>query len=119
MIRSIIGILCGTAAVLLFLLPSGDNGQPPVPPPSPRNQMVSEAFDTYERLWIELSVQAAEKLERGELKTPEETWTFIASGQEPARKVAFDTIAKTEQEKLGGDKWTPELHAEVLKSYSK
>lgn len=114
-----VGLACGVAAVVLFLTPTGNDPQPPTPNVVTASKEVNEAFDTYKRLWVDLNLKAAEKLDSGEFKTQEEVWNFIASGQEPARRISFEPIAKSEQEKLGDGKWTPELHSSILKGYSK
>lgn len=111
------GVICAGLAVLILLLPS-DNDRPEPVPPKPPTDIVEKSFDTYEQLWRTHALKTADKLESGELKTDKDTWEFIAAGQEPARKVAFDEIAKKEQEYFeenGG--WTPELHAELLRGY--
>lgn len=115
-----VGLACGVAAVVLFLTPTGNDTQPPTPADEVKaSAEVTEAFNTYKRLWLDLNLKAAEKLDSGEFKTQEEVWNFVASGQEPARRIAFESIAKKEQEKLGDGKWTPELHSSILKGYSK
>lgn len=112
------GVLCGVAVVVLLLIPTDGTIQPPTPNPT-GNAEVNEAFDTYKRLWIDLNLKAAEKLDKGEFTTDTEVYDYLATGQEPARKIAFDSIAKKEQEALGDGKWTPELHSTILKGYSK
>lgn len=115
MSRKVFGLICGAAAVGLFLIPTGTSPLPPIS----KNDEVSKAFDTYEQLWRKLASEAAAKLDSGELKTDAETREFIASGQEPARKIAFKEIAESEQKQLGDGKWTPALHSSILKGYSK
>jgi hypothetical protein len=117
------GVVCGIALVLLLLVPTGN----PEPTPSPINATiisksndVNQAFTTYKRLWVQLTQDAAAKLDSKEFTTEQEVWDFLASGQEPARKIAFDKVAAKEQktfEDAGG--WTPELHSSILKGYGK
>ena len=114
-----IGVACGVAAVVLFLIPTGSSTQPPTPNDELKAVVeVNEAFDTLKRLWLKHNLEAAEKLDDEELTTAEETWEFIASGQEAARKVAFKDIADKEQELLG-DEWASKTHSKILKGYLK
>ena len=114
-----VGLACGVAAAVLFLTPTRNDTQPPTPNSIKASPEVNEAFDTYKRLWVDLNLKAAEKLNSGEFKTQEEVWNYLSSGQEPARRIAFESIAKKEQEQLGDGKWTHELHSSILKGYSK
>ena len=119
--KSLLGLMCGVAAVVLLLIPTGGSPQPPIPNPEEARTPadVLEAFSTYRRLWTELNLKAAAKLDSKEFTTDAQVYEFIASGQEPARRIAFDKIAKQEQSVLGDGKWTPELHSILLKGYSK
>ncbi len=113
--RQLIGLLCGVAAVLILLIPEGSDN--PTPPPS--SDPVAKSFDIYEDLWRKHAVAAADKLASGEFTKDTEVWEFLAAGQAPARKAAFNDLAKAEQEKFdaaGG--WSAELHEEILRSYA-
>jgi len=116
-----IGIVCGVLTVLVLFLPDQvDKPEPPEPPKPVEKDIVEKAFDMYEELWRTHAVATAEKLESGELDTDQKVWEFIAAGQEPARRMAFDKIAEKEQaffDERGG--WSPEAHAELLRSYRK
>jgi hypothetical protein len=118
-----IGILSGIVALSLafgssFLPGPGpdDDTDPPTPVV---NDVVHDSFVLYEKLWRKHSADAAKKLESGELKTDKATWEFLAAGQEPARRIAFDELASKEQAyfKEAGE-WSPEVHAKILRSYS-
>lgn len=115
----VIGGICGLLAIAILLIP--DKAAPPTPPtPEPAVDLVAKSFDSYEDLWRKHALKAAEKIESGELTTDTEVWEFLAAGQEPARKVAFDELARKEQEyfnKAGG--WSAELHGKLLRSYAK
>lgn len=114
----VIGAICGLLAVALLFLPEG--GGPDPEPKPPAKDIVAESFTIYEDLWRKHAQNTADRIASGELTTDKEVWEYIATGQEPARRVAFDEIAKKEQEyfeKAGG--WTPELHEELLRSYEK
>lgn len=100
---------------LILLWPSGGDGPAPGPDPS---DMVSQAFDTYERLWRAHNATAAGKLRSGEITSDTEIHQFISAGQDPMRRIAFEPIAKAEQEALAGG-WTPEKHAQILEGYSR
>lgn len=112
----VLGILCGIGCLALFLVPTGPR---PVNP-QPSNDIVSRAFDTYEQLWRKHAEIVANKITAGEIKNEKEAWELLAAGQEPARKLAFDEIARTEKEtfdKSGG--WAATTHAQILRSYVK
>ena len=124
--KTLIGVVCGVAAVALFLIPTGSNLQPPTPTDELRATAIAdEAFDTYKRLWLKHNLDGAEKLDKGELTTAQEAWDFLASGQEAARKVAFKDIADKEESIIGGvddegnEKWTAKEHSKILKGYVK
>lgn len=116
----VIGIVCGALAVMILL--SSQKQPDPVPPtpPVPEKDIVEQSFDIYEDLWRKHALAAADKLKTGELDTDQKAWEFLAAGQEPARKVAFDEIAQKEQayfDERGG--WSPEAHEALLRSYQK
>jgi hypothetical protein len=118
---SYLGLLCGVLGVLLLLWPSAEpeNPDPPAPPPVVRD-LPAQAFDTYEQLWRKLAKDAADRLDAGEFKTDKEVWDFLAKGQEPARRVAFEPLAKSEQDYFdskGG--WSSAAHSALLRSYVK
>lgn len=120
--KTLLGLMCGVAVVVLLLIPTSSGPQPPIPNPVDPTEAktppeVLNAFSTYRRLWMDLNQKAAAKLDSGEFTTQQQVWDFIASGQEPARRIAFEKIAKHEQEVLGDGKWTPQLHSELLKQY--
>ena len=98
---------------LILLWPSGNDSPGPGP-----GDMVSEAFDTYEKLWRQHNATAAGKLRSAEITSDAEIHQFIAAGQEPMRRIAFEAIAKAEQESLAGG-WTAEKHAGILEGYSR
>jgi hypothetical protein len=87
---------------------------------NPNNDLAAEAFSTYEQLWRVHQLQTADKLAAGELLTEKDVWEFQAKGQEPARKLAFEKLARYEAnyfEKKGG--WSKEAHEQLLRSYKK
>lgn len=116
-----LGLAAGLLGVLLLLLPDEVKKDDPVNP-DPVVVVTNgptKAFDTYEKLWRKHAGDAADKIKAGELKTDKQVWEFIANGQAPARQVAFDELAKMEQEyftKNGG--WTAELHEKLLRDYA-
>ena len=116
--HKIIGLICGIIGLIILLYPPSE-GKAPAPAPA-NGDKVSQAFEIYESLWRSHNQTAADKIRDGELKTEQQIWDFIAAGQAPARKVAFDTIAKSEQEyfdKNGG--WSLKNHETLLRSYRK
>ncbi len=113
--RTLIGIFSLVAASVLLLLPDVDF----TPPTPAENDSVTKSFDIYEDLWRKHAVSAADKLASGEFTKDTEVWEYLAAGQEPARKAAFNDLAKAEQEKFnaaGG--WSAKLHEEILRSYA-
>ena len=113
-----LGLLSGFFGLLLLLSPIQCDSAafvPPHPVASPK-----QVFATYEQLWRAHAQTAADKLASGEIKTEQETWDFLAAGQEPARKTAFKELAKSEQDyfvKQGG--WSAKAHEKLLRSYAK
>jgi hypothetical protein len=113
-----VGIISGVLALWL-LLGSPVTPVPKPPEPAVTSDVVRESFVLYEKLWRKHAADTAAKLEAGELKTDKATWEYLAAGQEPARRIAFDKLAAQEQEyfKKAGE-WTPEVHAKLLRSYN-
>ena len=115
-----LGIAAGLLGVVILLLPTDIKKDDPVNPPVVVvSNGPTKAFDTYEKLWCKHAGDAADKIKAGELKTDKQIWDFIANGQAPARQIAFDELAKTEQEyfdKNGG--WSAELHEKLLREYA-
>jgi hypothetical protein len=106
----VIGLLCGILGVLLLLWPTGDKDIP-----LPDKDLPAKAFDTYEKLWRKSAKDAADKI-----AAEQKVWDFLATSQAPARKVAFDELAKSEQDyftKNGG--WSAKTHETLLRSYVK
>lgn len=110
-------IVCGLLGVFLLIptdkLTSGN--RKPL-----KTDLAAEAFQTYEQLWRIHQIKTADKIAAGELKTEQEVWEFQAAGQAPARKIAFEKIAKYEADyfkEKGG--WSKEAHEALLRSYSK
>ncbi len=115
----IIGLVCGLLAIALLLYPESGNKPDPVPP-KPEIDIVSKSFDIYEDLWRKHAINAADRIASGDLDTDDAVWEYLATGQEPARRVAFDELAKKEQEYFdNADGWTAELHEKLLRSYAK
>ena len=114
-----LGLICGVLGAAVLLWPTQKPA--PVPPPAPvAMDLPSKAFATYEKLWRKHNQDAADKLASGGLKDEKTTWEFLAAGQEQARKVAFDELAKSEQDyftKQGG--WSAKAHEKLLRSYAK
>ena len=117
----LLGIISGILALGLMFGGSITPGPGPDDPPGPpvTEDAVHASFVTYEKLWRKHSADTAVKLESGDLKTDKATWEFLAAGQEPARRIAFDDLASKEQAyfKKSGN-WTPEAHAKLLRSYA-
>ena len=115
-----LGIAAGLLGVVILLLPTDIKKDDPVTPPVVVvSNGPTKAFDTYEKLWRKHAGDAADKIKAGELKTDKQICDFIANGQAPARQIAFDELAKTEQEyfdKNGG--WSAELHEKLLREYA-
>ncbi len=114
--NKIIGLISGVIGLIILFYPTS---QEKSPKPT-KDDKVSQAFAIYESLWRNHNESAADKIRDGELKTEQQIWDFLAAGQAPARKVAFDTIAKSEQEffdKNGG--WSLKNHETLLRSYKK
>lgn len=114
-----VGLICGVLGIFILLWPTGGSVTPPSPPVVEKD-MPALAFDTYEKLWRKTASDAADKLASGQLDTEQKVWDFIAAAQAPARKVAFDELAKSEQDyftKNGG--WSAKTHETLLRSYVK
>jgi hypothetical protein len=116
----LIGTIAGIAALIgSLLINTNDNKPNPKPDPDPiSSEVVSKAFDDYERLWIKHNHDTADLIDSGGLKTETEVWNHLATGQEAMRKVAFDTIASNEKkafETNGG--YDLKLHSKILKEY--
>lgn len=110
-----VGLLCGVLGVIILLWPTGDTVTPDV-----EKDLPAKAFDTYEKLWRKTAKDAADKLASGQLDSEQKVWDFLATAQAPARKVAFDELAKSEQDyftKNGG--WSAKTHETLLRSYVK
>lgn len=111
-----VSLLCGFFGLVLLFYPEKTEVKPvPVV-----KDNVSMAFDTYENLWRKHAVDTADKIQAGDLKTEKEIWDYLASGQAPARKIAFEDLAKAEQayfDKKGG--WSAAKHETLLRSYVK
>lgn len=113
-----LGLLSGSFGLLLLVLPLQCNSTTPVP--AIPGDSPKQVFVIYERLWRAHAQTAADKLASGEVKTEQEIWDFLAAGQEPARKAAFNALAKSEQDyfiKQGG--WSVKTHEKLLRSYAK
>ena len=114
-----VGLACGVLGVLVLLWPSAKDTVP-APPAPVALDLPGKSFATYEKLWRKHTQDAADKLASGSLKDEKAVWEFLAAGQEPARKVAFDELAKSEQDyftKQGG--WSAKAHEKLLRSYAK
>jgi hypothetical protein len=114
------GLFCGVAGIALLLWPSPQTPRPTPPPPPVVLDLPGKAFAAYEKLWRKHTQDAADKIVSGTLKDEKSVWDFLAAGQEPARKVAFDELAKSEQDyfiKQGG--WSAAAHEKLLRSYAK
>lgn len=107
-----LGLISGVLGILLLLIPDEIGVIPD------NTDIVSKAFDTYERLWRQHQNNTLSKVLSKELDTQQKVWDYIAAGQEPARRMAFDEIAKKEQE-FFKDGWTAEKQAELLRGYAK
>ena len=115
-----IGLICGILGLVVVLYPNPKITPPDGTPKPVVSDVVSKSFDIYETLWRKHNIDAADKIKAGELKTEQEVWDFLAAGQAPARKVAFDELAKAEQDyfdKHGG--WSLKNHEDLLRSYKK
>jgi len=110
----LVGLVCFVLALGIVLVPE-QNVDPPVD-----KDLVERSFDIYEELWRKHALDAADKLSSGELTSDTQAWEFLAAGQEPARRTAFEEIAQKEQayfDERGG--WSPEAHEALLRSYQK
>ena len=111
-----LGVTCGVLGLVLLIWPATETVKPkPVAP-----DVVGKAFDTYEQLWRKLAQEAADRIDAGEFTNDRDVWEFLAQGQEPARKIAFEEIAKSEQDyfnRQGG--WSALAHSKMLRSYAK
>lgn len=115
-----LGLICGILGIAVVLYPNYKITPPDETPKPVVSDVVSKSFAIYETLWRKHTADAADKIKSGELKTEQEVWDFLAAGQAPARKVAFDELAKAEQEyfdKHGG--WSLKNHEDLLRSYKK
>jgi len=109
-------LVCGLLGVLLLVPTSWFSSSQK----TLNADLASEAFETYERLWRIHQGKTADRLSTGELQTEQEVWEFQAAGQEPARKLAFEKLARAEADYFkskGG--WSKESHESLLRSYAK
>lgn len=119
MARKILGVTCSVLGVLILWWPGPSAGLDPVKP-NPKADLVSEAFDTYENLWRKHAIDTADKIAAGDFKTEKAVWDYIAAAQAPARRVAFNDIAKSEADHFktqGG--WSLKAHENLLRGYAK
>jgi len=110
------GLICGLLGLLVVFYPEKTEVKPD---PVVRDE-VSKAFSIYEIIWRQHALTTADKIANRELKTEKEIWDYLANGQVAARKVAFEAIAKAEQDyftKQGG--WNLKAHETLLRSYVK
>jgi len=120
MISRTLGLVCGVLGGVVLLWPSTKDAAPKPPPNPAVLDLPGKSFATYEKIWRKHNQDAADKLASGTLKDEKAVWEFLAAGQEPARKVAFDELAKSEQDyftKQGG--WSAKTHEKLLRSYAK
>ena len=121
------GLICGLLVVVLLAGPAIQerirpwlpDGKLAVPETLPLDA-AGKAFAVYEKLWRKHIKDTADSLDAGNLDSEKAAGEFMAAGQAPARKIAFDEIAKAEQAyfvKNGG--WSAKKHAALLRSYSK
>jgi hypothetical protein len=117
----ITGLVCIFLALVLLFGPAIPVHWPEKPEvPIETLDLPAQAFKTYEQIWRTLAQEAADKLDSGELKSENEVWEFLAKGQEPARKVAFDAVARAEKEYFESQRgWSAAAHAKLLRSYIK
>lgn len=114
----VVGLLCGVVFVILYFGSRTNDKSDPTP--APGGNLVAKSFANYEALWRKYAVKAAEGIQSGQLDSDKKVWDFLAAGQEPIRKAAFDALAKSEQDyfiKNGG--WSLKLHEALLRSYGK
>jgi len=115
-----VGLICGVLGLFVVFYPENTNKPTPDPVKPVIVDNVSRSFKIYEDLWRKHALATADKIKAGDLKTEQEVWDFLAAGQSPARKVAFEELAKSEQDyftKNGG--WNAKKHEELLRSYVK
>ena len=114
----VIGLLCGIVFVVLLFNSRSQNKSDPSP--APASDLVDKSFSNYESLWRKYAVKTADNIASGQLDSEKKIWDFLAAGQEPIRKAAFDELAKSEQDyfnKKGG--WSLKAHEALLRSYGK
>lgn len=120
MSKKILGIVCAILAAAILWWPGSEDPGPRPPGPGPAKDLVSVTFDVYEDLWRKHATDTADKIKAGEFETDQEVWDYIAAAQAPARRVAFDDLAKSESEffkSQGG--WSLEAHETLLRKYAK
>jgi len=113
----VVGLLCGIACILLLVWTRNQDKADPTPP---KTDLVAKSFSNYESLWRKYAVKAADGISAGQLDSEKKVWDFLAAGQEPIRRAAFDDLAKSEQEYFaskGG--WSAKAHEALLRSYGK
>jgi hypothetical protein len=113
----VVGLLCGIVCVLLLVWTSNQDKADPVPP---KSDLVAKTFSNYESLWRKYAIKTADNIKSGQLDTEKKVWDFLAAGQEPIRRAAFDELAKSEQDYFaskGG--WSTKNHEALLRSYGK
>ena len=117
MSKKILGIACAVLGALVLWWPASLPGPGPAPP-KPINE-VTKAFDIYEDLWRKHAIDTADKIVAGDFEKDQDVWDYIAAAQAPARRVAFDDLAKAEAayfESQGG--WSLEAHEKLLRTYA-
>lgn len=111
----LIGLGCGI--VCLFLIWSSSSSSKADPA---AQDLPAKAFRNYESLWRKYAVTTADNIASGKLDTEKKVWDFLAAGQEPIRKAAFEELAKSEQDYFnakGG--WSAKAQEALLRSYGK
>jgi len=96
---------------LLLLWP----GFQPDPDPQPEEDIVSQAFDEYERLWRHARIRTAEALEEGLLTEAQQTRDFEGEANKAARVQAMTPLAEKEESSYLN--WDPAAHAKLLREY--
>ena len=98
-----------------------DKAQPePTPPvdPKPEPDRASLYFDRLETLWRTAHKKQAELLRAGAIKSEADATYWFSEAYAMARKEAAAPLLEWEYSQFGGERWTPELQAEVSEQYA-
>ena len=122
------GLALALIGALLLLCPSDNRGggsevvdpideqtEPvdPKPEPEPEPDLLADVYDVMEKLHRELLRKSADKAAAGEFANSHEAGEFETEAFEIVKQTAFEPLKKYDDENMGGEKWSPEVHEDA------